>query len=86
MSNPKDTFKIYTVNHRFNRVDKPLWKQEFSEIDPVIIGNYLWIDARVMILLDVKIDNEILIATGAVVTKDISNYVVYWEVTTKLIK
>ncbi len=67
---------IYTRNHRFDDLDKPMWKQGFQEVKPVIIGNDVWIGGRVTILPGVKIGNGVIIGAGSVVTKDVPDYAV----------
>jgi len=42
----------------------------------VIIGNYVWIAARVMILPGVNIGDGAVIAAGSVVTKDVAPYTI----------
>ncbi len=53
---------------------------------PVIIEDYAWISARVIILPGVKIAKGSVIAAGAVVTKDTEPFTVYGGVPAKKIK
>lgn len=65
---------IYTSNHKFN---KQTGKYKGStDIQPVIIGNYAWLGARVIILPGVKIGEGATIGAGSIVTKDIPAYTV----------
>lgn len=65
---------IYTTNHGMNRYDIPMWKQESTTPKPVIIGNDVWIGARVIILPGVHIGDGSVIGAGSVVTKDVEPY------------
>lgn len=63
---------IYTVNKKF---DKDLKRfAGYEEIKPVIIGDYCWLGARVIILPGVHIGEGCVIGAGAVVTKDMPPY------------
>lgn len=77
---------IYTSNHRTDDLQTPMWKQGFTEMEPVIIGNDVWIGRRAMIMPGVKIGNGVVIAAGAVVTKDVPDYAVVGGVPAKIIK
>ncbi len=67
---------IFTVNHNFLNAGKTIRSQGFSEEKPVIIGNDVWIGARVIILPGVCIKDGAVIGAGAVVTKDVPEYTV----------
>lgn len=67
---------IYTRNHEFSRTDIPMNQQGMRDFEPVIIGNDVWIGARVTILPGVKIGNGCIIGAGSVVTKDIPDYAI----------
>ena len=62
---------ILTSNHGFERKDIPMWKQSSSEPRPVVIGDDVWIGARVIILPGVHVGNGSVIGAGSVVTKDV---------------
>jgi maltose O-acetyltransferase len=74
---------IYTVNHpltpqgRRNHLGKGL---------PVVIGNDVWIGGKVTITPGVTIGNNVVIAAGAVVAKDVPNNVLVGGVPAKVIK
>ena len=68
--------KIYTINHRFNDIDKPMRLQGFQEERPVFIGDDVWIGGKVIILPGVHIGNHCIIGAGSVVTKDVPE----WEI------
>lgn len=62
---------VYEQNHNFDRVDIPMCQQGFQPVEPVHIGNDVWIGRRVIILPGVTIGDGCVIGAGAVVAKDI---------------
>lgn len=63
---------IYTNNHKF---DKELMRFEgFTERKPVVIEEYAWIGARVIILPGITIGKGSVVGAGSVVTKNIPPY------------
>lgn len=77
---------IYTYNHRTERTDTPMNQQGIAEINPVKIGNDVWIGSRVTILPGVKIGNGAIIGASAVVTKDVPDYAVVGGNPAKILK
>jgi maltose O-acetyltransferase len=67
---------IYARNHAFDRVDIPMNLQGFALEKQVVIGDDVWIGARVIILPGVHIGTGAVIGAGVVVTKDVPNYAV----------
>ena len=67
---------IYTANHKFDDLDKPMRSQGFQEVKPVRIGDDVWIGGRVTILPGVQIGNHSIIGAGAVVTKDVPEWAI----------
>lgn len=65
---------IYTCGHRFDRTDIPMMDQGSTGMNPVTIGNDVWIGRRAIILPGVTISDGCVIGAGAVVTKDIPPY------------
>ncbi len=72
--------RIYTMEHD---IDSP----DFTEVGtPVVIDDYAVIGTRVTILPGVHIGKGAVVASGAVVTKDVGEYEVVGGVPAKLIK
>lgn len=65
---------IFSSNHGMDRTDIPMWKQKSSSTQPVVIGNDVWIGARVIILPGVHVGDGAVIGAGSVVTKDVPAY------------
>ncbi|KHM51921.1 maltose O-acetyltransferase [Anaerovibrio lipolyticus DSM 3074] len=59
---------ISTVNHPLTPMGR---RQHLSLIQPVKIGNDVWIGGNVTILPGVTIGNNVVVAAGAVVTNDV---------------
>lgn len=77
--------KIYTKNHGFSRTDIPIALQP-EVAEKVVIKNDVWIGANVIILPDVEIGSHVIIAAGAVVTKNIPDYAIVAGIPAKIIK
>lgn len=77
---------IYTQNHEFSSIEEPMNKQGFQEEKKVIIGNDVWIGARVIILPGVEIGSGCIIGAGTVVSKSIEPYCVIGGNPAKIIK
>jgi maltose O-acetyltransferase len=76
---------IMTSGRKFLSLDLPIRKQG-SELRKVVIGNDVWLGARVIVLPGVVIGDGVVVGSGAVVTKDIPPYCVVAGVPAKLIK
>ena len=76
---------IMTNSHNFNKTDIPMLAQGHN-VKKVIIGNDVWIGARVIILSGVTIGDGVIIGAGAVVTKNVEPYAIIGGVPAKLIK
>lgn len=77
---------IYTRNHRHDYISKPMIEQGMEEWRPVTIGNDVWIGNRVIILPGVKIGNGVIIGAGAVVCKDVPDFVIVGGSPAKILK
>lgn len=64
---------IYTATHPLDPIERSSGK-EFGE--PVKVGNDVWIGGGAMIMPGVTIGDRVVIASGAVVTKDVPDDVV----------
>ena len=76
---------ILTNSHKFDNINIPMSKQGYT-IQPVVIGNDVWIGTRSIILPGVKIGNGVIIGAGAVVTKNIPDYAIVGGVPAKVIR
>ena len=74
---------ISTVNHPLTPLGR---RQRHSLIKPVRIGNDVWIGGNVTILPGVTIGNNVVIAAGAVVTKDVPDNTLVGGVPAKVIR
>lgn len=59
---------IVTVNHPLSPKGR---RQHLGQAKPVVIGNDVWIGGNCTILPGVTIGNNVVVAAGAVVTKDV---------------
>lgn len=74
---------IYTATHPLNAEER-ISGAEFGK--PVQIGNNVWIGGRSVINPGIKIGNNVVVASGAVVTKDVPNNVVVGGNPARIIK
>lgn len=81
MIGPNST--ISTVNHPMTAQGR---REKLSIVKPVRIGNDVWIGANCVILPGVNIGSNVIIAAGAVVTKDIPDNCVVGGVPAKFMK
>ncbi|MCK5538014.1 MAG: acyltransferase [Bacteroidales bacterium] len=80
-----DNVSIRDDDHRFDRLDIPMRKQEMVT-SPIIIEDDVWIGHGAIILRGVKIGTGAIVAAGAVVTKDVPAYAIVGGVPAKIIK
>ncbi|MCX7749013.1 MAG: acyltransferase [Clostridia bacterium] len=76
---------IFTQNHETSRLDIPMWKQTAPK-KAVVIEDDVWIAARAIILPGITIHKGSIIASGAIVTKDVPPYAVVGGNPAKIIK
>ncbi len=74
---------IYTATHPFHLVERNSGK-EYGK--PVKIGNNVWVGGGAIINPGISIGDNAVIASGAVVTKDVPNNVVVGGNPAKVIK
>lgn len=77
--------KIYSRNHKFDRLDIPI-KDQGKNYYTTEIGNDVWLGANVIVTAGCTIGNHAIVAAGSVVTKDIPNYAVVGGVPARIIK
>ena len=66
---------IITSNHNHDDISTPMRFQGYK-IEPVIIGDDVWIGTRAIILPGKKIGKGAIIGAGAIVTKDVPDYAI----------
>lgn len=74
---------IYTVNHPMTAQGR---RDYMGKGYPVTIGNDVWIGGKVSIVPGVTIGNNVVVAAGAVVTKDVPDNSLVGGVPAKVIK
>lgn len=62
------------------------WREGVEMVQPVRIGNHVWIGARAMVLKGVTIGDGAIVAAGAVVTKDVPSGALVGGVPARLIR
>jgi maltose O-acetyltransferase len=77
--------KIYSRNHRFERLDMPI-KDQGKHYLETYIGDDVWLGANTIITAGCHIGNHAVVAAGAVVTNDVPDYAVVGGVPAKIIK
>ncbi len=77
--------QIYTENHVFSDIEKPINEQGVNRKDTTI-NDGAWIASNVVILSGVTIGENSIIAAGAVVNKDVKAYSIVGGLPAKLIK
>lgn len=76
---------FYTRNHEASRTDIPMSQQGETEMNPIFVGDDVWLGRRVMVMPGVHIGNGCIVAAGAVVTKDLPPYTIAGGVPAKII-
>lgn len=74
---------IYTVNHPLRAIER---RDYLAQAQPVTIGNDVWIGGKVAIMPGVTIGSNVVVAAGAVVTKNIPDGVLVGGVPARIIK
>lgn len=73
---------IYTVNHPLDKEGR----RHYHTALPVTIGNDVWIGGKATILPGVTIGDNVVVAAGAVVTKDVPANTIVAGVPARVIK
>ena len=67
--------KIFTFNHKIDRVDIPMRLQGSTKVSPLVIEDDIWIGDNVIITPGCcRIGKGSVLAAGSVVTKDVPPY------------
>ncbi len=66
---------LLTRDHVFARPDVPIMDQGFTHA-PISIGDLSWVGRRAIILPGVTLGRNVIVAAGAVVTKDVPDYAI----------
>jgi acetyltransferase-like isoleucine patch superfamily enzyme len=77
---------IAGADHIFDQPGVPMYFGGRPELPETLIGDDVWIGARVCVLAGVKIGRGSIVAMGSVVTKDIPAYSIVGGVPAKLIR
>lgn len=77
---------VFTVNHRFDRVDVPMRQQGNLPSQSVTIKDDVWIGARAIILPGVNVAKGAIVAAYAVVTKNVPEYAIVGGNPARIIK
>lgn len=77
---------ILSTRHAHSSIDIPIINQGYATRAPVKIGDGVWIGARAIILPGVKIGSNSIVASGAVVSKDVPPNTIVGGVPAKIIK
>lgn len=68
---------MFTNEHRHDDLTVPMGLQGRTEIQPIVIGNDVWIGSRSLIMKGVHIGDGAIIAAGSVVTRDVPPYEIW---------
>jgi acetyltransferase-like isoleucine patch superfamily enzyme len=86
-SHPTDLVSTYPGFYSGNQHTINVRRDEtVKEINPVIIGNDVWIGHRAIIVGGVTVGDGAIIASGAVVTKDVEPYAIVGGVPARVLK
>ena len=70
---------IWTLNHDYNDLNFK------TKGGPVTIGDYAWICSRSIVLPGIKIGKGAVVASGAIVTKDVPPYAIVAGIPAKIV-
>ena len=77
--------KVYSRNHKYDRLDVPIQVQGKNYYE-TFIGNDVWLGSNVIVTAGCKIGDHVIVAAGAVVTKNIPDYAIVGGVPSKILK
>jgi galactoside O-acetyltransferase len=75
---------IRASNHASERSDVDIWQQG-QRSGRIVIGDDVWIGANAVVVPDVTIGSHVVVAAGAVVTRDVPDYAVVAGVPARII-
>jgi len=75
---------IRASNHCTSRTNIPIWDQGQTG-GKIVIGDDVWIGANVVVVSGVRIGSHVIVAAGAVVTRDVSDHAVVGGVPARVI-
>jgi maltose O-acetyltransferase len=78
--------KIVGGNHEISDINTPMMLQGEGKQGAITIGDDVWLGTNTIILTGVKIGRGVVVAAGAVVTKDLPDYVIAAGVPARIIK
>lgn len=67
---------LLAVTHNFNDKEVPIIKQGFTNVNPVLIEDDVWIGRNAIILPGIKLGKGSIIGAGAIVTKDVAPFMI----------
>ena len=76
---------VTALNHNFEDASRRIDEQGIST-KPVVIGDDVWIGANAVILPGVTIGRHVVVAAGAVVTKDVPDFSLVAGIPAKVMK
>ena len=76
---------IHSVQHHFERLDVPIWKQG-THAKPIVIEDDVWIGVNCTILAGVTIGAHSVVGANSLVTKDIPPYSVAYGAPAKVLR
>lgn len=65
-----DDIRLLTAQHDIDSLDFD------GDIHPIVIGNYVWLPQRIVVLPGVRIGDAAVVGTGSVVTRDVAPHTV----------
>ena len=65
---------IHAINHKYDRLDIPMWQQGSTEFKTIIIDDDVWIGRNVTIMRGRHIKHGSIVAANCVLTKDFPEY------------
>ena len=68
---------MFTNEHRHDDLNVPMGLQGRTPVEPIVIGNDVWIGSRSLIMKGIHIGSGAIVAAGSVVTKDIPPYEIW---------